>query len=77
MTDAVAHDAAASILFSSGKLLALAAVADAAVALLDDHRLVRTLPAYRAALIHLLRPFPSIGLPLLEQFAKLGRRRQR
>jgi NAD(P)-dependent dehydrogenase (short-subunit alcohol dehydrogenase family) len=76
MTDAVAHDQAAGILFSAGKLLALDAVADAAVELLDEPRLVRTLPAYRAALIHLLRPFPALGLPLLEQFAKLGRRRQ-
>ena len=34
-------------------------------------------PAYRAALIHLLRPFPALGLPLLEQLAQIGRRRQR
>jgi len=34
------------------------------------------MPTYRAALIHLLRPFPALGLPLLEQFAKLGRRRR-
>ncbi len=77
MTDAVAHDAAAGILFSSGKLLSQDEVADAAVELVDHPRLVRTIPAFRAALIHLLRPFPSIGLPVLEQFAKLGRRRQR
>ncbi|MEO8700505.1 MAG: SDR family NAD(P)-dependent oxidoreductase [Kofleriaceae bacterium] len=77
MTNAVAHDAAAGILFSSGELLSLDAVAEAAVDLVDRPRLVRTLPAYRAAMIHLLRPFPAIGLPLLEQFAKLGRRRQR
>jgi NAD(P)-dependent dehydrogenase (short-subunit alcohol dehydrogenase family) len=77
MTNAVAHDAAAGILFSSGELLALDTVAEAAVELVDHPRLVRTLPAYRAALIHLLRPFPALGLPLLEQFAKLGRRRQR
>ncbi|MDB4956626.1 MAG: cpnA3 [Myxococcales bacterium] len=75
MTNAVAHDAAAGILFSSGSLLTVDAVADAAVELLDSPRLVKTMPAYRAALIHLLRPFPAIGLPLLEQFAKLGRKR--
>ena len=75
MTKAVAHDAAAGILFSSGSLLTLERVADAAVELLDHPRLVKTMPAFRAALIHLLRPFPSIGLPLLEQFAKLGRKR--
>ena len=77
MTRGVAHDAAAGLLFSSGTLLSLDEVAAAAVELVDHPRLVRTLPAYRAALIHLLRPFPSIGLPLLEQLARLGRRRQR
>lgn len=77
MTGAVAHDDAASLLFSSGTLLSLDAVADAAVELVDHPRLVRTMPAYRAALIHLLRPFPSLGLPLLEQFAKLGRKRRK
>ncbi|MBS1118530.1 MAG: family NAD(P)-dependent oxidoreductase [Deltaproteobacteria bacterium] len=77
MTKAVAHDAAAGILFSSGTLLSLDEVAEAAVGLVEHPRLVRTMPAYRAALVHLLRPFPRLGLPLLEQFAKLGRRRQR
>jgi NAD(P)-dependent dehydrogenase (short-subunit alcohol dehydrogenase family) len=77
MTSSVAHDSAASLLFSSGTLLSLDAVADEAVELVDRPRLVRSLPSYRAALAHLLRPFPAIGLPLVEQFAKLGRRRQR
>jgi NAD(P)-dependent dehydrogenase (short-subunit alcohol dehydrogenase family) len=77
MTNAVAHDAAAGLLFSSGTLLSVDEVAEAAVDLVDRPRLVRTMPAYRAALIHLLRPFPRLGLPLLEQFAKLGRKRQR
>ena len=76
MTKAVAHDPAASILFSAGKQLSLDAVADAAIELVDRPKLVRTMPAYRAAMIHALRPFPALGLPLLEQFAKLGRRRQ-
>jgi short-subunit dehydrogenase len=77
MTDAVAHDAAAGLLFSSGKLLALDEVAAAAVELVARPRLIRTIPAYRAALIHALRPFPALGLPLLEQLARIGRRRQR
>ena len=76
MTGAVAHDQSASLLFSSGTLLALDEVADAAVALVARPKLVRTLPSYRAALAHLIRPFPSLGLPLVAQFAKLGRRRQ-
>jgi short-subunit dehydrogenase len=77
MTRAVAHDPAAGLLFSAGNQLTLDAVADAAIAQLDRKQLVRTLPAYRAALVHLLRPFPQLGLPLLEQFARLGRRRTR
>jgi short-subunit dehydrogenase len=77
MTNAVAHDDAAGILFSSGTLLSLDEVAETAIELVDRPRLVRTMPAYRAAMIHLLRPFPSLGLQLLEQFARLGRRRQR
>lgn len=77
MTGAVAHDQAAALLFSSGTMLTLDEVADEAVALLDRPRLVRAIPAYRAALAHLIRPFPALGLPLVEQFAKLGRRRQR
>ncbi|HEY5927344.1 MAG TPA: SDR family oxidoreductase [Kofleriaceae bacterium] len=77
MTNAVAHDAAAGLIFSAGTLLALDEVADAAVALIDEPKLLRTLPRFRAALVHLLRPFPAVGLPVLEQFAKLGRRRTR
>jgi short-subunit dehydrogenase len=75
MTNAVAHDAAAGLLFSAGKLLSLDEVADAAVGLVDKPKLVKVLPAYRAAAIHALRPFPRVVLPLLEQIAKLGRRR--
>jgi short-subunit dehydrogenase len=77
MTSAVRQDPAAGILFSSRDQLTLDEVADAAVELIDRPRLVRTLPPLRGALIHLLRPFPRLGLPLLEQLAKAGRRRQR
>jgi NAD(P)-dependent dehydrogenase (short-subunit alcohol dehydrogenase family) len=76
MTDAVAHEDAASLLFSNGPLLSLDEVSEAAVDLVARPRLVRTLPSYRAAVIHLLRPFPGIGLPLIEQIAKLGRKRR-
>ncbi|MBA3501449.1 MAG: SDR family NAD(P)-dependent oxidoreductase [Myxococcota bacterium] len=77
MTGAVQHESSAGLLFSSGTLLTLDEVAEEAVALVDRPKLVRTIPAYRAALAHLIRPFPRLGLPLVEQFAKLGRRRQR
>jgi NAD(P)-dependent dehydrogenase (short-subunit alcohol dehydrogenase family) len=76
MTNAVKHDPAASILFSASKQLSLDEVADAAIKLIDRPRLVQTIPALRAAMIHALRPFPGIGLPLLARFAKLGRKRQ-
>lgn len=76
MTAAVAHDEAAGLLFSNTQL-SLDAVADAAASLIAKPRLVKTIPAYRAAMIHLLRPFPSLGLPLLDRFAAAGRKRQR
>lgn len=76
MTAAVAHDAAASLLWANGPLLTIDAVAEAAVELVAHPRLVRTMPGYRAAMIHLLRPFPALGLPLLERFARLGRKHQ-
>lgn len=76
MIRAVANDPAAGILFSSRKQLTLDEVADAAIELVDRPRLVRAIPARRAVLAHALRPFPQLGLPLLEQIAKLGRRRQ-
>jgi NAD(P)-dependent dehydrogenase (short-subunit alcohol dehydrogenase family) len=75
MTAAVAHDAAAGLLFSNPQLT-LDAVADTAAALIAKPRLVKTMPAYRAALIHLLRPFPAIGLPILDRVAAIGRKRQ-
>jgi short-subunit dehydrogenase len=77
MTNAVAHDDKAGLLFSAGKLLTLDEVADAAVELVDKPKLVKMLPAYRAALVHAMRPFPRLGLPVLAQMAKLGRRFQR
>jgi NAD(P)-dependent dehydrogenase (short-subunit alcohol dehydrogenase family) len=76
MTDAVTDDPSASLLFSSGPLLSIDEVAEAAVDLVARPKLVRTLPSYRAAVIHLLRPFPAIGLPLIERIAKLGRKRR-
>lgn len=77
MTNAVAHDAASDLLWSAGTLLTLDEVADAAVALVDKPKLVKVMPAYRAAMVHALRPFPRLGLPMLAQMAKLGRRFKR
>jgi NAD(P)-dependent dehydrogenase (short-subunit alcohol dehydrogenase family) len=77
MTNAVAHDDASALLFSAGNLLTMDRVADAAVELLDHPTYVKVLPAYRAAAIHALRPFPRISLPLLGVMAKLGRGRRK
>lgn len=76
MTSAVAHDDAAGLLFSNAQL-SLDEVADTAAALVAKPRLVKTIPAYRAAMIHLLRPFPSLGLPIIDRIAAAGRKRQR
>ncbi len=76
MTGAVAHERGAALLFSGLNMLSLDEVADEAVSVIDRPKLVRSIPGYRALLAYVLRPFPQLGLPLLEQFAKLGRRRQ-
>ena len=77
MVKNVAHHPASDILFSAGKMLTADAVAAAVVDSLDHPRLVRILPAARAAMVHALHPFPGLGLKLLEQFAALGARRKR
>ncbi len=77
MTDAVAKDAAAGLLFSNANLLTLDKVADAAIAQIESARLVKSIPKVRAALAHLARPFPALGLPILERFVRAGRKRQR
>lgn len=67
-----------AILFSQrGGLLAPAAVADAAVGLLDGRRIVRTLPAYRAGAMRVAGAFPRLGLPVLARLRAQGDRRRR
>jgi short-subunit dehydrogenase len=73
MTKAVEGDKAAGLLFANLTMLSHDEVADAAIGLLDKPKLVKTLPAYRAAITHLLRPFPHLSLPLLKHLGKLGR----
>ena len=77
MVRGVEHNADANLLFSSGHLLKAEDVADQTVALLDHPRLVRTIPAARAAMVHVFRPFPEVGLRLLERFYKIGAKRRR
>jgi NAD(P)-dependent dehydrogenase (short-subunit alcohol dehydrogenase family) len=77
MVRGVENHADASLLFSSGELLKAEDVADETIALLDRPRLIRTIPAARAAMVHMFRPFPEVGLRLLEQFYKIGAKRRR
>ena len=78
MVRGVAGHEDSSLLFSSGSLLRAEDVADEVVALLDRPRLVRAIPRSRGAMAHLFRPFPELGLRLLEQFYRIGaKRRQR
>jgi len=76
MVKEASASARAAILFSGG-LLTVDGVADATVDLLDRPRLVVTLPASKAALVHLVRPFPGVGLRILDGLGRLGERRRR
>jgi short-subunit dehydrogenase len=67
----------AAMLFSHrGGLLSPAAVADAAVALLDGRRIVRTLPAHRAGAMRVAGAIPRLALPVLARLRAQGDRRR-
>lgn len=66
-----------AILFSQRSLLTPAAVADAAVALLDGKRIVKSLPVHWAALSRIGAVVPTVGLPTLAALRALGERRRR
>jgi short-subunit dehydrogenase len=66
-----------AMLFSQrGGLLAPTAVADAALALLDGSRVVRSLPAHRAAAMRVAGALPRLGLPVLARLRAQGDRRR-
>ncbi len=75
MVKDVAHHRDAALLFSAKKLLTVEQVGDAILDLVDHPKLVITMPRSRAALAHVLRPFPTRGLKLLEPFRRAGQRR--
>jgi NAD(P)-dependent dehydrogenase (short-subunit alcohol dehydrogenase family) len=77
MVRAVADREASNILFSSKQLLTVDRVADRVLDVVARPRLVTTIPPVRAALAHVLRPFPAVGLRLLEGFARVGARHRR
>jgi short-subunit dehydrogenase len=66
-----------AILFSQpGGLLTPGAVADAAVALLDGSRVVKSLPTHRAALMRTGATMPRLALPVLARLRMQGDRRR-
>ncbi len=65
-----------AMLFTQRTLLTPDAVADAAVALLDGRRVVRTLPAVRGGLLRFAQLVPRVSLPVLAQMRKQGDRRR-
>lgn len=71
----VAHSAEAGLLFSAKSLLTAEEVAEVVLDLVDNPRLMVSVPKSRAALAHVFRPFPRLGLRALEPFRKIGERR--
>lgn len=66
-----------AILFSQRTLLDPGAVADAAVALLDGRRIVRSMPVHWAALSRIGAAMPTVGLRTLATLRAIGDRRRR
>lgn len=71
----VAHHHEAGLLFSAKKLLTVDGVANALLDLVEHPKLAVTVPRVRGALAHLIRPFPTMGLKILEWFRRSGDRR--
>jgi len=71
----VAHHQAADLLFSAKKLLTVDDVADAVLDLVENPKLAVTVPRARGAFAHIVRPFPTTGLRILEWFRRIGDRR--
>lgn len=66
----------AAILFSQRALLTPAAVADAAVGLLDGNRIVKSLPVHWAALSRIGATMPTVGLRTLATLRAMGEKRR-
>jgi short-subunit dehydrogenase len=76
MITGLAEDPHAAVLFS-GTHLTAEAVADAGMAMLATHQVVRTVPRVKGALMRAGAVVPSAGLVAFEQFHRHGLRRQR
>jgi NAD(P)-dependent dehydrogenase (short-subunit alcohol dehydrogenase family) len=77
MTRDVRQQQHSALLFSSGKLLQAEDMARLVLELVDRPRLMVVRPRVRGVLAHLSRPFPGVGLRVLQQVRKLGERNQR
>jgi NAD(P)-dependent dehydrogenase (short-subunit alcohol dehydrogenase family) len=67
----------ASIVFAAPKLLTVEEVANVVLDLVEKPRLAVSVPRSRAALAHVLRPFPELGLKALQPFIRFGERQRR
>jgi NAD(P)-dependent dehydrogenase (short-subunit alcohol dehydrogenase family) len=78
MVDAMKHDGRAkALVHSGGRLLTAEEAARAAVALVGSSRVVRSVPGWRASLMHFTSFTPSVSMRAERLFLWEGRRRMR
>lgn len=78
MVDAMKHDGRAkALVHSGGRLLTAEETARAAVALVGSSRVVRSVPGWRAGLMHFTSFTPSVSMKAERLFLWEGRRRMR
>ena len=77
MIDENADVDAASLLFASKQPLAADDVARRVVDMVDRPRLIQVVPFQRGVLANLLRPFPALGLHILDAYTWIGERNRR
>ena len=75
MVQHVAHSPDAGILFSAKRLLTTEDVSAAVLDLVERPKLAVTIPRSAALLVHILRPFPGLGLQALKPLHWVGERR--
>jgi hypothetical protein len=78
MVDAMKHDGRAkALVHSGGRLLTAEETARAAVGLVGSSRVVRSVPGWRAGLMHFTSFTPSVSMKAERIFLWEGRRRMR
>ncbi len=79
-TDMIRDNAAveeAALLFAASSLLDPNQVAHRVLELVDRPRMVDVMPFHRGLMAHLFRPFPELGLRILELYSRVGERNRR